>query len=199
MYVIVGLGNPGPHFAPTRHNAGFEVVAELVRRWRLPWKTTDHGHHLACGAVDGERIVILQPQSFMNVSGGALVELALPVSAADLIVVHDDVDLDCGRLRIKRGGGTGGHRGLESITNCYGPDFVRVRLGVGRPPQGQATAEYVLSPFADNEMDRIAGAIQSAADAVECVLRDGLEFAMNRFNTWTKRAPRTAVVPTGRS
>jgi len=125
---------------------------------------------------------------YMNLSGQALAQLQPAVNVAELIVVHDDLDLACARLRIKRGGGSGGHRGVESIVERYGPQFVRVRLGVGRPPAGEDAAEYVLSPFAHTESARIEAAVIRAADAVECVRQYGVEMAMNQFNTRSNSA-----------
>ncbi len=199
MHVIVGLGNPGSRYATTRHNVGVFVVAELARRWRLSLGPTPYGSRLARGLIDSEPVLIVEPQMYMNRSGPALSQLQPPVNAAELIVVHDDLDLECGRLRIKRGGGSGGHRGVESIVECYGPEFVRVRIGVGRPSVGEDPAEYVLSPFADIEREAIDAAVIRAADAVECILRYGVEVAMNQFNTRSNSAPPLAAGPLGRN
>jgi PTH1 family peptidyl-tRNA hydrolase len=199
MHVIVGLGNPGSRYAATRHNVGFAVAEKLARRWRLPLDPPRCGSRLARGSIDSEQVLLVEPQMYMNMSGAALSHLPPPVSAAELIVVHDDIDLDCGRLRIKCGGGSGGHRGVESIAECYGPAFVRVRVGVGRPSTGEDAAEYVLSPFMDVERESIDAAVRRAADAVECILRYGIEVAMNRFNTRSNSAPPVAAEPMGRN
>jgi PTH1 family peptidyl-tRNA hydrolase len=199
MRVIVGLGNPGHRYAATRHNVGFAVLEELARRWRLPFGPTRHGGRLAPGLIDNEQVLLVEPQRYMNMSGPALSELQPLVSAAELIVVHDDLDIECGRIRVKRGGGTGGHRGIESIAEHYGPDFVRVRVGIGRPPAGEDPAAYVLSPFADAEREPITAAVARAADAVECIQRHGVEGAMNRFNTRSKSASPVTAVPVRRN
>ena len=199
MHVIVGLGNPGSRYAATRHNVGFAVIAELVERWRLPLRQTPYGSRLAHGLINGEQVLVVEPQLYMNLSGPALCRLQPPVNLAELIVAHDDLDLDCGRLRIKRGGGSGGHRGIESIVECYGPDFVRVRVGVGRPSAGEDAAAYVLSPFMDMERKPIDVAVKRAADAVECILRHGVEIAMNRFNTRSNSPPPLAAGALGRN
>jgi PTH1 family peptidyl-tRNA hydrolase len=198
MHVIVGLGNPGSRYAATRHNVGFAVAEELARRGQLSWDPPRYGSRLAQGSIDSEQILLVEPQMYMNMSGAALSQLQPPVIAAELIVVHDDIDLDCGRVRIKCGGGSGGHRGVESITECYGPAFVRIRVGVGRPSTGENAAEYVLSPFTSLERESIDAAVQRAADAIECILRHGTEVAMNRFNTRSNSAPPLAAVPMGR-
>ena len=199
MRVIVGLGNPGRRYAATRHNVGVMVVAELARRWRLSLRPTPYGSRLAQGLIGDEPVLIVEPQMYMNLSGPALSQLEPPVHAAELIVVHDDLDLDCGRLRIKRDGGSGGHRGIASIVECLGPNFVRVRVGVGRPAVGEDPAAYVLSPFADSEREPIGAAVERAADAVDCILRHGVEVAMNQFNTRSNSAPPPAAGPLGRN
>jgi len=182
MRVVVGLGNPGSRYAATRHNVGAVVVAELARRWGMTITSTPHGNHTAHGYIDTEPVLLVEPQMYMNMSGPALSRLDPPVNADQLIVVHDDLDLECGRIRVKHSGGAGGHRGIESIVQCQGPDFARVRVGIGRPPIGEDVAEFVLSPFTDGERRSIAGAVTRAGDAVECILRHGVETAMNRFN-----------------
>jgi PTH1 family peptidyl-tRNA hydrolase len=196
MRLVVGLGNPGSAYAGTRHNIGFAVVEELARRWKMPLGAPRHGVRMAQGIVDGERAMLVEPQMYMNVSGAALAQLEPPVSTRELIVIHDDIDLECGRVKVKRGGGTGGHRGLESIAEHYGSDFIRVRLGVGRPPCGHDAAAYVLSPFDPAESVTIINAVQYAADAVEHIVRYGEEAAMNCFNVRSSGSP--AAAPMGR-
>jgi PTH1 family peptidyl-tRNA hydrolase len=175
------------------------VVAELARRWQLPLGPTRHGSRLAHGSIDREQVLLVESQMYMNMSGAALSQLQPPVSATELIVVHDYVDHEFGRLRIKCNGGTGGHRGIESIIAFYGAEFIRVRVGVGRPPAGEDAAVYILSPFADSEREAVATAVQRAADAVECIVRQGVAIAMNRFNTRRNSAPPEAAAPMGRS
>ncbi len=189
MRVVAGLGNPGDEYANTRHNVGFMVVERLAQRWGAAFNRPRRGSRLARASFCGEPVVLVEPLMFMNCSGDALARLDadLRPTAVDLIVVHDDLDLDCGRVAVKRGGGTGGHRGLASVVQWGGPDFVRVRLGIGRPPAEHDAVGYVLKPFRTNERPLIAAAIERCADAVEAILTDGAERAMNVFNT---RAPR---------
>jgi len=199
MRVVVGLGNPGRAYAATRHNVGFMVVEGLARRWCLSLDPTRDGMRTAHGTVHGVEVMLVEPQLYMNRSGDPLARIAPPLTAAQLIVVHDDVDLECARVKVKRDGGTGGHRGLESLVAYFGDQFTRVRVGIGRPPQGTEMVDHVLSAFDDDERDRIASAIERAADAVEHVLRFGEAAAMNQFNTRSTGAQPLAAVPMGRS
>ena len=184
MKVIVGLGNPGREYSATRHNVGFMVVDELARRWGVSdWRRrheAEVAEYRGAGAV-----LLVKPQTYMNLSGRAVGEIArwYKLAAEDIIVVFDDLDLPVGRLRLRMKGSSGGHRGIESILAHLGADtFARVRVGIGRPPQGWATADYVLSKFTPDEAPLIEQAIVRAADAVETILKDGLNKAMNAFN-----------------
>ena len=190
MPVVAGLGNVGREYCSTRHNVGFEVVRELARRWRLKWDENGAAW-TAQGVFSGQSVLLAQPRLFMNRSGEALVALGA-IGASELIVVHDEIDLPCGSVRVKVRGGTAGHRGLASIAEHYGLEFTRVRVGVGRPTPGGDVAEYVLGRFPSEEDTIIAGAIASAADAVECVLEHGDQVAMQRFNT---RQPEPKALP----
>jgi PTH1 family peptidyl-tRNA hydrolase len=169
----VGLGNPGRSYERTRHNIGFLVADELARRhggsWRGAGKT-----ETARANVGLEEVTLVKPRTFMNNSGAALAGLRVE----GLIVVHDDLDLPAGSVRVKVGGGAGGHNGLRSIIGRLGNDFVRVRIGIGRPLEGMSVTDYVLG-----RMDStVRAAVPTAADAVEAVIQDGPEAAMNRFN-----------------
>ncbi|MBI4518204.1 MAG: aminoacyl-tRNA hydrolase [Deltaproteobacteria bacterium] len=180
MYLVVGLGNPGRRYAATRHNVGFMVIERLAERWRIELTRAMPGLKIGEGGVAGQAVRLVEPERFMNTSGEAL--LPLQPQAASLIVIHDDIDLAYGQLRVKRGGGAGGHRGVASIMECSGADFVRVRLGVGRPQPGEDAVAHVLAAFRPEELEHLAPLLETAADAVETVLREGLEAAMNRFN-----------------
>ena len=184
MKIVVGLGNPGNQYKDTRHNIGFLVVDELARRWNTPsWKRrydAEVSEHRAIGPV-----LLVKPQTFMNLSGNSVREAAkfYKTPSTDIVVIHDDLDLPAGRLRIRERGGSGGHRGIESMLSQLGADdFVRVRFGVGRPPEGWESADYVLGRFAPDEQALIKEAIGKAADAVEAILKEGTAPAMNRFN-----------------
>lgn len=182
MRVVVGLGNPGAKYSHTRHNVGFMVVEELARRWRVVLDLSDRTARSAWAHIEGERVRLVEPLSYMNMSGEALNALEPLPTADTLIVVHDDIDLECGHLRVKLRGGTAGHHGLDSIVASFGEDFTRVRLGVGRPPAGHDVASFVLSGFDRGEHQLIDAGIRRAADAVECIAREGEHIAMNIFN-----------------
>lgn len=181
MRTVAGLGNPGEEYSGTRHNVGFAVVRELADRWRLRW-TTKSAARIANGRVGSEMVMLVEPRLYMNRSGEALRQIGVAVGGQDLIVIHDEIDLPRGRIRVKVGGGSAGHRGVNSITEHYGSDFIRVRVGVGRPAPGADVVEHVLAPFAESERDEVVAAISLAADAVECILKVGHEAAMQRFN-----------------
>lgn len=181
MRVIVGLGNPGPRYSRTRHNAGFFVMDELARRWGVSFqrgRQTDVANSPVNGAT------LLKPRSYMNLSGGPVQAQLTRVRAgpSDLLVVHDDVDLPFGRLRFKQGGGAGGQKGVKDIINRLGGDFLRLKVGVGRPPAGWQTDDWVLSRFAPDELALLDEVVAAAADAVEQLLGSGLEAAMNHTN-----------------
>ncbi len=198
MRIVVGLGNPGSEYASTRHNVGFRVVEELARRWRLTLEPTGRSVQLAQGVIAGEPTMLIKPQLYMNRSGAALAEAAPLVVASDLVVIHDDLDLEFGAVRVKRGGGTAGHRGLDSIADHCGRDFTRVRVGIGRPVRGEDVVGYVLSAFPAEQHDAAVAAVEHAADAVECVLRDGEQKAMNCFNVRPRSGAAAAPAPMGR-
>jgi peptidyl-tRNA hydrolase, PTH1 family len=185
MWLIVGLGNPDREYAANRHNAGFMVVDELARRVGGLSFRAKFGGLLADARVGGERAALLKPQSFMNCSGQVVAPAAryFDVPPANLVVVHDELDLDFGRIKVKVGGGHGGHNGLRSIFADLGTqDFVRVRLGIGRPPPRMEGADYVLQNFSRAEAKELPFLLAEAADAVELILQAGVTSAMNRFN-----------------
>jgi PTH1 family peptidyl-tRNA hydrolase len=182
--LVAGLGNPGREHARDRHNAGWMVVDELARRHGGSFRSKFSGR-LAETRVRGSRVALLEPETYMNESGRSIAAAArfFKVASEDVLVVHDDVDLDVGRLQARLGGGLAGHNGLRSIAQALGTrDFLRLRIGVGRPGRGdpRPVADYVLSPFAaEDDVDAI---VSNAADAVESVLAQGLADAQRRFN-----------------
>jgi len=183
--LVIGLGNPGADYEGTRHNIGFLVVDRLARHYRIPLKHHKFLAHWGRGQVGGTEVVLAKPQTFMNRSDLAvgLLLKELHLGPTDLVVVHDDLDLEPGRLRIRPYGCSGGHRGVMSLIEALGTeDFVRVRIGIGRPPPGIDPIDYVLAGFTDSEAEQIAPAIHRAAAAVIAVVEEGAELAMNRFN-----------------
>jgi PTH1 family peptidyl-tRNA hydrolase len=182
--LVAGLGNPGREYAGTRHNVGFMVADELARRLGGSWRAKFSGD-LAEVRLNGLRLALLKPQTFMNESGRSVGAAArfFKVEPEDLLVVHDEVDLEPGRLQARLGGGLAGHNGLRSVAQHLGtPEFGRLRIGVGRPERGdpRPVADFVLSEFAP-ELD-VDSLVARAADAVETVATEGLEEAQNRFN-----------------
>ncbi len=182
--LIAGLGNPGREHAGDRHNVGWMVVEELARRHDGSFRSKFSGR-LAETRMGDARVALLEPETYMNDSGRSISAAArfFKVSPQDVLVVHDDVDLDVGRLQARAGGGLAGHNGLRSIAEILGTqEFLRLRVGVGRPGRGdpRPVADYVLSPFtAEDDADVI---VARAADAVESVLAEGLDTAQQRFN-----------------
>lgn len=185
-YLIVGLGNPGPRYADTRHNAGFMVLDELARRLNAGFKAHKGRADVVEGRLVARPVVLAKPKSYMNESGGPIVAISrfYKVPVERLVVVHDELDLPYGGLRLKRGGGDGGHNGLKSASNALGSrEYARVRVGIGRPPGRQDPADYVLKEFSAAERKDLAFFVDRAADAVEVLLGKGLEAAQNSFNT----------------
>ncbi len=182
--LVAGLGNPGREYAATRHNVGFLVADELARRHGGSWRSKFSGD-LAEVRVDGARVALLKPQTYMNVSGRSVQPAArfFKVEPDALLVVHDEVDLEPGRLQLRAGGGLAGHNGLRSVAQALGSqEFLRLRVGVGRPQRGdpRPVADFVLDPFDAHE--DVDGLVARAADAVEALLAEGLEDAQQRFN-----------------
>jgi PTH1 family peptidyl-tRNA hydrolase len=183
-FLVVGLGNPGREHARDRHNVGWMVADELARRHDGSFKSKVSGR-LAEIRVDGLRLALLKPETYMNLSGSSLAAAArfFKLPTEQIAVVHDDVDLDSGRIQVRLGGGLAGHNGLRSVRQSLGSaEFLRVRVGVGRPGRGdrRPVADYVLSPFAAE--DDVEALVGRAADAVETLARDGLDEAQRRFN-----------------
>jgi PTH1 family peptidyl-tRNA hydrolase len=184
--LVVGLGNPGPEYAETRHNIGVRVVEVLAAR-AGGGRFSKHKSNADVleGRLAGRRAVLAVPRTYMNVSGGPVAGLLryYGVAPADLVVVHDDLDLGFGVVRLKLGGGEGGHNGLRSISASIGTkDYLRVRFGIGRPPGRQDPADFVLKRFSGAERKELDFAVDLAADASEALLREGLEPAQNRFH-----------------
>lgn len=184
MKIVVGLGNPGRDYSATRHNVGFMAVDRLAGRWRVDgWRER---FDALVGEYRGDETVLLvKPLTYMNLSGRAVAALVnwYKLTAAELIVIYDDLDLPAGRLRLRAAGGAGGHRGIESILYELGSDaFARVRIGIGRPPQYMESAAYVLGRFTREEEPLMAEAIDRAAAAVEAILKGGLAKAANEYS-----------------
>ncbi|AWB89799.1 aminoacyl-tRNA hydrolase [Salinibacterium hongtaonis] len=188
QWLVVGLGNPGAEYAGNRHNVGQMVLAELADRASAPFRSHKTNSMVAEGrtGLEGPRLVLAKPNSFMNLSGGPVAALMrfYKIPAERLIVVHDELDIPFDTLRLKSGGGHGGHNGLRDIISAIGtPDFIRVRVGVGRPPGRQPAADFVLRDFSSAERTVLPNLLADGADAVEMVAREGLTAAQQRFHS----------------
>lgn len=185
MKLVVGLGNPTAQYERTRHNVGFRVAEAFAGRFRIPLDGKKWNAVYGVGQVGGEKVVVLEPQTYMNLSG----ESAGPamrffkIAPEDVVAVHDELDLAFGRLQLKKGGGAAGHNGLKSLTaHLGGPDFVRLRVGIARPPPRWDVADYVLSNFTGSEEAELGDVVDKSVDALELFVRDGLLAAMNVVN-----------------
>ncbi|WP_224365477.1 aminoacyl-tRNA hydrolase [Hyalangium versicolor] len=188
MKLICGLGNPGREYERHRHNIGFMVVDALLSRARAELNQEKFQARVGQGSLGGERILFVEPQTYMNLSGRSLAEAArfYKIAVEDILVIHDELDLPFGRLQLKAGGGTGGHNGLKSSVQSLGADgFIRLRFGISKPEGPNAkerVAGYVLSNFDDGERRQLEEFIGKASDMAETWVREGLATAMNRFN-----------------
>ncbi len=190
MYVVVGLGNPGAQYASTRHNIGHMVIDEIARRigtsLRAHKASRTHASSVRLGSPPGIPAIIATCDSYMNTSGGPVAALLsyFDVPPVNLIVIHDDMDLPLSTLKLKRGGGEGGHNGLKSISGALGTkDYIRLRFGIGRPPGSQDPANFVLRPFAKAEQGDVSLLLTECADVVEDIAEHGLEAAQMRLHT----------------
>jgi len=182
--VVAGLGNPGTTYQRTRHNIGFMVLNEFAARHVLQWERKRFREHLSRGSIRRQRIMLIKPQAYMNRSGDIIAPLLRKVHARppDLVVIHDDIDVPFGRIKIRHGGGAGGHKGVLSIIGVLeSQEFLRVKMGIGRPEHGEIDA-YVLECFSEQECDLLPTFLDRGVRALECLLSEGVDMAMNRFN-----------------
>ena len=184
-WVIAGLGNPDERYRLSRHNLGFMALDRLAQRHGVGLDERRFKAHLGRAEIDAKPVMLAEPQTFMNASGDAIAPILgyFKIEAAHLIVIHDELDLPAGTVRIKRGGGHAGNNGIRSIIDALGTgDFVRIRIGIGRPPQGRDAVGYVLQPMTREEMADFAPVIERAVDAAEAIVAVGAERAMGNFN-----------------
>lgn len=187
MKMIVGLGNPGAGYTQTRHNAGFMVLDKFAATYQLTVEKKQCRSLLGQGFIEGQKVLLVKPQTYMNKSGEAVLEILnyYRDGIEDLIVIHDDLDLAFGRLRFKRDGGTGGHNGLKSITQMLNsPEYSRLKIGIGRPPEYMPTEAYVLSSFSVEEKERLPEIVKNAVEGLKTWCFEGVEVAMNKFNSF---------------
>lgn len=193
MFLVVGLGNPGPKYQKTRHNVGFMVVDQLSERFgREPFRDKFSGQ-FAKASVDGQECGLLKPQTFMNLSGQSVQKAMafFKIEPAQLIVLHDELDLPFGTVRVKLGGGAAGHNGIKSVTQCCGgPNFIRVRIGIGRPRSGSGE-HFVLSDFSKDECVDLRSVLESASLAARDIVLRGVQAAMNAHNQQKPQTPKS--------
>ncbi|NWF76580.1 MAG: aminoacyl-tRNA hydrolase [Nitrospirae bacterium] len=183
MWIIAGLGNPGRKYHRTRHNVGFLVADELSSRYKIDLRKKED-YKIGRGSINKEDVILIEPLLFMNMSGKVIEYIIkkFDIQPEKTIIIHDDIDMQTGKIRIRKTGSSGGHKGVESIIQSIrSKDFIRIKIGVGRE-QGVPVEEYVLSKFNKQEMCFIKEAIQKAADAVVVIISEGVNKAMNRFN-----------------
>lgn len=186
MYVIVGLGNPGREYRNTRHNIGFEVIDELAGKYGIAVREKKHKAKIGKGIVAGQKAVLVKPQTYMNLSGESVrdvIDFYKADEKSELIVISDDISLNVGQIRIRKKGSAGGHNGLKNIILHLGHDeFRRVKVGVGAKPEGCDLVDHVLGHFSKNDREILNDSVKRAAEAVEVMITDGPDAAMNRFN-----------------
>ncbi len=189
MYIIAGLGNPGSQYENTRHNAGFRVMDILADRMGILIEEKKHKALCGRGVLEGQKVILLKPQTFMNASGESIRAAAdfYKAEPEEVLVVYDDISLEPGQLRIRAKGSAGGHNGMKNIIAHLGTqEFPRVKVGIGEKPKGMDLADYVLSRFSKGEQELMDQAFKEAADAVAVILGQGIEPAMNQFNAKKK-------------
>lgn len=185
MYMIAGLGNPGKEYVKTRHNVGFDVVDRIADRYGISVTTQKHRAVTGTGIISGNKVILVKPQTYMNLSGesiGEIVDYYKMEPSSELIVISDDIDLAPGRKRIRVRGSAGGHNGLKNIIAHVGSEFIRVRIGTGAKPEGYDLADYVLGHFDKEDSALIDEVYDKASEAVKTIIEEGPESAMNRFN-----------------
>jgi PTH1 family peptidyl-tRNA hydrolase len=183
VWLIAGLGNPGKKYSRTRHNIGFMVIEEIAGRYRIDLAEKKE-YIIGRGSIEGNKVLLVEPLLYMNMSGPALQNIFRRSNARpeSLVVVHDDLDMETGKLRIRKAGSSGGHKGIESIIQSMGcRDFVRVKIGIGRGV-GIPAEEYVLKKFRKDELPLIQDGILRASDAIRSIISEGVDKAMNKFN-----------------
>jgi len=185
LLVIVGLGNPGTKYENTRHNVGFDTVELLSRRHNIKITKLKHKALIGDGDIGGKRVILVKPQTFMNLSGESVREIIewYKIPVKNIIIVYDDIDLAVGKLRLRPKGSAGTHNGMKSVIyQIQSDEFPRVRIGVDKPPEGWDLANYVLGRFSGDEKKKMEEVIESAADAIETIIKSGIDSAMNKFN-----------------
>lgn len=185
MYIIIGLGNPGKKYEHTRHNAGFDAIDKLAEKYNIKMDKLKHKALIGEGRIGTEKVVLVKPQTYMNLSGESIVSICqfYKTEFDKVIVMYDDIDLDVGKLRIRKKGSAGSHNGMKSIIKCIGTqEFPRIRIGVSKPPEGWDLADFVLSRFPKEQQGDLEESFERAVLTVEEIIDSGIESAMNKYN-----------------
>lgn len=185
MYLIVGLGNPESDYSKTRHNMGFNVINKLATQYTIDINKSKFKGLYGTGIIEGEKVILLKPQTFMNLSGESVIEVMnfYKIEPSELIVIYDDFDTDSGLIRIRKNGSAGSHNGMKSVINCINTDkFCRVRVGIGRPQDNTDMITYVIGHVPEEEMKILDEGTTLAKDAIIEIIKNGTESAMNKFN-----------------
>lgn len=185
MYLIVGLGNPESDYSRTRHNMGFDVINKISEKYAIKVNKTKFKALYGNGEINGEKVILVKPQTYMNLSGEAVQEFVhfYKIENEKILIIYDDIDTIPGKIRIRKFGGPGTHNGMKSIVQCLNSqDFMRIRVGIGMPEFKDDLINYVIGHISDNEYDELQAGVKLAADAVEEILKNGIDMAMNKFN-----------------
>ncbi len=185
MYLIVGLGNPEPEYSRTRHNMGFDVINELAKKYDIEVERKGFKSLYGMGIIENKRIILCKPQTYMNLSGEALIEIKdfYKISLENIVVIYDDIDTKIGEIKIRKKGGSGGHNGVKSIISELGTEeFSRIRIGTGNPENREGLIEYVLKKLTIEEYEKLQKGIKKGERAVSELLKNGINIAMNKFN-----------------
>lgn len=185
LFLIIGLGNPGNRYDNTKHNVGFETVDLLADKYHIKVSKLKHKALCGDGHIENKKVVLVKPQTFMNLSGESVREMVewYKIPLQNIILIYDDIDLQLGKIRVRARGSSGTHNGMRSVLyHVQSEDFPRIRIGIGRPPEGWDLADYVLSRFSSNEREAISGSVSQAAEAVAVIVKSGPEAAMNQYN-----------------
>lgn len=185
MYVIVGLGNPGKQYEKTRHNIGFDVIDLLASKNNISVNKIKYKALIGEGRIENEKVLLVKPQTYMNLSGETLIDIYnyYKIDLEKIVVIYDDIDLDVGKIRIRKKGSGGTHNGMRSIIKCLGEsNFPRIRVGVSKPTNNQDLADFVLSKFKKEEQENVDIGIEKAYLSVESIIKESIDIAMNKYN-----------------
>lgn len=185
MYIIVGLGNPGSKYEKTRHNVGFEVIDLLAKEYSIDVSKIKHKAMIGEGRVGTEKVILVKPITYMNLSGESVSEICnyYNIDLENLVVVYDDIDLDVGKIRIRKKGSGGTHNGMRSIIKCLGSnEFPRIRVGISKPTNGQDLADFVLARFSKSDEKCAIESYEKSVAAIDCIIRDDIDLSMNKYN-----------------